>query len=46
VLDANLVTGNLIIKAVDGDAIPQKVHRSDVKFTPRAKKQKIEETEE
>ncbi len=37
VVDANLVTGNLIIKSVDGDSIPQKVHRSDVKFTPRAK---------
>ena len=46
VVDANLVTGNLIIKGVDGDSIPQKIHRSEIKFTPRPKKQKGNESEE
>lgn len=46
VIDANLVTGNLIIKSNDPDSIPQKVHRSDIKFTPKAKKPKAEYSEE
>ena len=46
VIDANLITGNLIVKPADSDSIPQKVHRSDVKLTSRNKKPKDTETEE
>ena len=45
VTDANLITGNLMIKANEPDAIPQKIHRSDVKLLSKNKKSKGE-TEE
>ena len=38
VTDANLVTGNLFVKSVDGDSIPYKIHRSQVKFSKHKKK--------
>ena len=31
VIDANLITGNLLVKSSDDDSIPYKVHRNDVK---------------
>ena len=45
VIDANLVTGNLIVKPTEQDSIPQKVHRNDVKLLSRNKKPKEIETE-
>ena len=38
VMDANLVTGNLIVKPTEQDSIPQKVHRNDVKLISKNKK--------
>ena len=46
VTDANLITGNLLIKANEPDAIPQKVHRSDVKLLSKNRKPKEEKLEE
>ncbi len=46
VIDANLVTGNLIVKPAEQDSIPQKVHRNDVKLLSKNKKPKETETEE
>ena len=43
VIDANLITGNLIIKPKEEDGIPYKTHRSVVKLLSRSKKQQIEE---
>ena len=40
VVDANLITGNLLVKLNEPDAIPQKVHRSDVKLISKNKKAK------
>ena len=40
VVDANLITGNLLIKYADNDSIPFKVHRDDVKLISRSKKNK------
>lgn len=38
VTDANLITGNLIVKSNEPDSIPQKVHRNDVKLVSKNKK--------
>lgn len=38
VIDSNLITGNLIVKLVDGDSIPFKIHRDDVKNANHFKK--------
>ena len=38
VLDANLITGNLIVKGKDEDSIPFKVNRKDVKLVRSPKK--------
>ena len=38
VMDANLITGNLIVKAKTEDAIPFKTNRKDVKILSRGKK--------
>ena len=38
VMDANLITGNLIVKAKSEDAIPFKTNRKDVKILSRGKK--------
>lgn len=38
VIDCNLITGNLIVKPIDSDSIPFKVHRDDVKLAPGSKK--------
>ena len=48
VVDANLITGNLLVKSGEPDSIPQKVHRSDVKLLSKNKKPKepTKETEE
>ncbi|MCQ2440360.1 MAG: stage 0 sporulation family protein [Clostridia bacterium] len=43
VIDANLITGNLIIKPKEEDGIPYKAHRSVAKLLSRSKKQQIEE---
>ena len=40
VVDANLITGNLLVKLNEPDAIPQKVHRSEVKLISKNKKTK------
>ncbi len=46
VIDANLVTGNLIVKPTEQDSIPQKVHRNDVKLLSKNRKPKETEIEE
>ena len=46
VTDANLVTGNLFVKPVEGDYIPYKVHRKDVKLVSRNKQSAEPKTEE
>ena len=48
VVDANLITGNLLVRPNEPDSIPHKVHRSEVKLLSKNKKPKetIEETEE
>jgi len=38
VLDVNLITGNLTVKSVDGDGIPYKIHRDDIRPANRNKK--------
>ena len=38
VIDANLITGNLIVKLADGDSIPFKVHRDDVEIISKGKR--------
>ncbi len=38
VVDSNLITGNLFVKANVPDAIPQKIHRSEVKLVNKNKK--------
>ena len=45
VIDANLITGNLIVKLNDSDLMPMKVHRDDVKLISRKHKQKKNEGE-
>lgn len=40
VIDSNLITGNLIVKLVDSDSIPFKVHRDEVQLISRGKKRK------
>lgn len=40
VIDANLITGNLIVKLNDSDFMPMKVHRDDVKLISRKHKNK------
>ena len=44
VTDANLITGNLFVKMVDGDKVPFKTHRDKVKLVSRSKKN-IQNTE-
>lgn len=39
VIDSNLITGNLLVKLVDSDSIPFKIHRDDIKSTNHFKKQ-------
>ena len=50
VIDANLITGNIIVKPNREDSIPYKANRKDVKIVSRGKKkaekQEIEEIEE
>lgn len=48
VTDVNLITGNLFVKPIDGDLMPYKVHRDDVKLVSRCKKQHkdVKKTEE
>lgn len=48
VIDVNLITGNLFVKPVDGDLMPYKVHRDDVKLVSRCKKhhKDVKKTEE
>lgn len=48
VTDVNLITGNLFVKPVDGDLMPYKVHRDDVKLVSRCKKhhKDVKKTEE
>ena len=43
VTDVNLITGNLLVKLIDGDSIPFKVHRDDVKLVSRFKKRPKEQ---
>lgn len=43
VTDVNLITGNLLVKLVDSDSIPFKVHRDDVKLVSRFKKRPKEQ---
>lgn len=43
VTDANLVTGNLFVKSAEGDSIPYKIHRSQVKFSKPKKKSEEKE---
>ncbi len=38
VTDVNLITGNLFVKLIEGDAIPFKIHRDKVKLISRTKK--------
>ena len=40
VVDANLITGNLLVRPNEPDSIPQKVHRSEVKLLSKNKKPK------
>ena len=48
VTDINLITGNLFVKPIDGDLMPYKVHRDDVKLVSRCKKhhKDVKKTEE
>ena len=47
VIDANLITGNIIVKPKAEDGIPYKTNRKDVKIISRGKKMaEIEEFEE
>lgn len=48
VIDVNLITGNLFVKPIDGDLMPYKVHRDDVKLVSRCKKhhKDVKKTEE
>ena len=48
VTDVNLITGNLFVKPIDGDLMPYKVHRDDVKLVSRCKKhhKDVKKTEE
>lgn len=48
VTDVNLITGNLFVKPIDGDLMPYKVHRDDVKLVSRCKKhhKDVKNTEE
>lgn len=48
VTDINLITGNLFVKPVDGDLMPYKIHRDDVKLVSRCKKhhKDVKKTEE
>ncbi len=43
VIDANLITGNLIIKPKDDETVPYKMHRSTVKVLSRSKKEPVTE---
>ncbi len=43
VIDANLITGNLIVKSVEEDSIPIKVHRDDVKLVSNNRKRKTDD---
>lgn len=43
VTDVNLITGNLLVKLIDNDSIPFKVHRDDVKLVSRFKKRPKEQ---
>ena len=38
VTDVNLITGNLMVKPLEEDSIPFKVHRDDVKIVSRQKR--------
>ena len=38
VIDANLITGNLLVRKTDSDSIPFKVHRDEVRLVSRCKK--------
>ena len=38
VTDANLITGNLLVKPADGEGIPYKVHRDEVKIVSNGKR--------
>ena len=40
VIDVNLITGNLIVKPIESDSIPKKVHRDEVKLVSGSKKHK------
>lgn len=39
VTDVNVITGNLFVKPQDSDEVPFKIHRDEVKFISRPKKQ-------
>ena len=43
VVDANLITGNLIVKPKTEDGIPYKTNRKDVKIISRGKKKAVTE---
>ena len=43
VIDVNLITGNLIVKPVENDSIPFKVHRDNVKLVSGGKKRETKE---
>lgn len=43
VVDANLITGNLLVKINDSEAPPYKFHRDDVKLISRTRKKKTQE---
>ena len=38
VTDVNYITGNLIVKPIDNDGIPFKIHRDKVKMVSRSNK--------
>ncbi len=42
VIDTNYITGNLLVKLDESDALPLKVHRDDVNLLSRSKKKKKE----
>lgn len=43
VIDVNLITGNLIVKPIENDSIPFKVHRDNVKLVSGGKKRETKE---
>ncbi len=46
VTDVNLITGNLLVRLNEGDGLPIKVHRDDVKLITRTKKRKKDNKKE